>query len=353
MYSPEVRVFPSAYADLVLNYLDRHVQAGQAFRDLIVKAAMRQLDSALLIEDSFAPFRLPPQAASQIAIPDLPVVHAIEAVIDEVREEGLGPHLARLTGLFGSIMLSLSGSKDQINAVSNWVGTGASGAFFMTDLGGPSLQQWKTILQPEEDGALRLRVAKTWAIGAVDCGFAIVIATRSGAMAPTALLIEPEACAQLKRRPIGLPFLDGQLQLGDALGEIRIRPDAALARGGLIAVKQFLTVVRPRFVRSLMAHLDWLAAHGRLKMNDAQKLVALQIEDVARSMGAATTLTRHSEDEAMALKFASNALLFDLVESGAVVQHGDARDLLGMTKMEGSSYRCFHELYMRGKGLRE
>ena len=46
----------------------------------------------------------------------------------------------------------------------------------------------------------------------------------------------------------------------------------------------------------------------------------------------------------LALKLASNELLLHLVASGAVERYADQRDLLAFTKMEGSSYRCYHEL---------
>lgn len=352
MSSPDPHIHPFAFADPVLTHLERHVAGSAEFHRLIETSVLRQIDSALLVEDRFVPFRAPPRAAAQIPIPDFPVTNTIEDEITAVRRNGLGPHLARLTGLFGHIMLNLSGSHEQIEAVRRWSASGARGAFFMTDRGGPSLQQWRTVIHAQTKDRWHLHVDKIWAIGAAECDFAIVIAARPGAMAPTALLIDPDSCSMLTRHATGLPFLDGHVQLGSAQGDIHVPADSALARGGLIAVKQFLTLVRPRFVCALMAHLDWLTARGRMKPDDAQQQIAVHLTELAVAMRQATTLTRHSEDEVMALKFASNALLFDLVESGAVHESGDARDLLAMTKMEGSSYRCFHELYMRGKGVR-
>ena len=49
-------------------------------------------------------------------------------------------------------------------------------------------------------------------------------------------------------------------------------------------------------------------------------------------------------DEVLVLKFASNEVILDIVTSASVAGAGDRRDLLGFTKMEGSSYRCLFEV---------
>jgi hypothetical protein len=61
------------------------------------------------------------------------------------------------------------------------------------------------------------------------------------------------------------------------------------------------------------------------------------------------TFSIHSVDQVLALKFTSNELLQSLVVKGSVPGLDDQRDLLGFTKMEGSSYRCLFEVYSKFK----
>ena len=54
----------------------------------------------------------------------------------------------------------------------------------------------------------------------------------------------------------------------------------------------------------------------------------------------------------MALKWIANETWLHLVVAGLVPGQGDIRDLIGLSKMEGSSYRCFFEIYQRNKRFR-
>ncbi|MET5116223.1 hypothetical protein AAHH79_39280, partial [Burkholderia pseudomallei] len=51
----------------------------------------------------------------------------------------------------------------------------------------------------------------------------------------------------------------------------------------------------------------------------------------------------------LAIKFAANELLGDLVRGGAVRRFDDKRDLLALSKMEGSAYLCYYEIRMGTK----
>jgi len=352
MSFPKRFVHASEWADVLICHLRRHLAPPPEFASLLARSVLRHLDSAMLVEDGFTPFREPPPATTQYPLPSLHCLPALEAAICGTEEEGFGAHFHRLIGLFGHIMLTLSGTESQNADVQAWVQAGLRGAFLMTDRGGPSLASWMSELRIE-DGTWHVNVDKAWSISAHDCGFAIIIVRRPGTMVPAALLLPPEACAQLTRTPIGLPYLDGALQLGNCKGHVAGGACWGLTRGGLIAVKQFLTMVRPRFVRALMAHVHWLAKDHRVVLSAIHIEAMAYLSELARLLGERHILTRFSEDEVMALKFASNTLLLDLVESGAVARAMDERDLLGFTKMEGSSYRCFYEIYSRNKGLRD
>jgi hypothetical protein len=340
------------WAEVLTCHLSRHLAPPHEVEGLIAHSVLRHLDSAMLVEDSFIPFREPPPAVAQFPLPTLQCLPALEAAIRGAEEEGFGVHFHRLMGLFGHIMLTLSGSAAQNAAVASWIEAGLRGAFLMTDRGGPSLASWTSELIIE-DKIWHVTLDKVWSIGAHDSGFAIAIVRRRGAMVPTTLLLSPEICLQLTRTAIGLPFLDGSVQLGDCKGHVVGDADWALTRGGLAAVKQFLTMVRPRFVRALMAHMRWLVGEKRAVLSAAHWESMQYLTKLSGLLGESNMFTRHSEDEVMALKFACNALLSDIVEYGAVPNVMDERDLLGFTKMEGSSYRCFYEIYSRSKGLRD
>lgn len=342
---------PLEYGNLISERLQRWQPMPEQFQRLLNLSALRLLDSAIIIEDNFQPFTEISDPAREIEIPEFPVVWAIEDKIERVKSVGLGAELRELAGLFGSIMLKLSGSEKQQMDVNAWVEDGMTGAFSMTDKGGPALSQWKTLIDNESE-TLKFSVDKIWSIGAEDFDFVIIIVATTGSMVPKAMLVPPELTAALKRKPTGIPFFDGQLQLGACTGEVQSDENLALSNGGLIAVKQFLTLCRPLFVRSIMSHLTWLSAQGRLDFRKEHQESAEYLCAVARAIQAKGTFTSHSEDEVMALKFSSNSLLLDIVEKNCLLSPLDARDLLSLTKMEGSSYRCFMEIYSRRRSQR-
>jgi hypothetical protein len=351
MSSPERIDHPGALAELLLGHLRPYQELPPSLIGLVERAVVQTLDSMMLIEDPLTPVGDRPPANTHIPIPAMDVGPAIDAATAGIREEGLARHFHSMIALFGHVMLTLSGSEAQRAAVQSWVAQGLSGTFMMTDRGGPAMERWQSELRTGADG-WRVRLDKIWAIGAAQCGFAIAVVRRPGAIAPTALLIAPQAYAQLDRTEVGLPYLDGTVRLGNCRGELACDAGWALSRGGLVAVKQFLTIVRPRFVMGLMAQLHWLDRQGRIALSDTEAECAACIDRLARSMAASGALTRHSEDEVMALKFVSNSLLLQIAQGRTVKAIMDSRDLLGFTKMEGSSYRCFYEIYMRARASR-
>lgn len=348
MCSDTSLLHPLEFGTLISRRLDRWAPVPKSFAKRLDHAVLQLLDGEILVRDQMQSFRALVDPIRHVPIPEFQVLRAIEERIAAVMAEGLGSHLQALTGLFGSIMLELTGTETQQAAVAQWVGAGGHGCFMMTDRGGPALSQWFSTLTQQDD-VWTVGVDKILVTGGTDFDFAIVIAARAGAMAPSSLLIPPDLARGLTREPVGLPYFDGQVQLADCRGSVTGTADLALARGGLIAVKQFLTVVRPRLVRAIMAHLDWLSAEQRLLYRDDHRAAAACLCATAQAMAKEGSLTAQSEDDVMALKFASNALLLDIVGQGCCADPMDARDLLAMTKMEGSSWRCFYEIYSRGK----
>ena len=106
---------------------------------------------------------------------------------------------------------------------------------------------------------------------------------------------------------------------------------------------KYLTVVRPYFVRALMAHVGWLAETGRVELDADARAVHQFIAHAARSQ---TDDAHYSfgKVRVLAIKLLSNEFLTALVRNGRVATFDDQRDLLAFSKMEGSSYRCYHEL---------
>lgn len=336
-------------ATLLLRPLRGLGDVGPELTTLLETAAIRLIDARMIVEDALIAPPEAPAARDPFArpMPALPETAAIDALLARVATDGLSTHFLPMVGLFGSILLTFLGDDEQRARVRGWTGTGLFGAFLMTDAGGPGLADWRSELTVDGDRRA-LKVDKIHAIAADRPGFAL-IAVRSGkgGMVPQMFLVSPEACEGLRRTKAGAPWLDGALQLGNVTGEALVGPNDLLKQGGLAGVNRFLTLVRPRFVRSLMAHLSWLEAQGRLAPSDRQRALRANIERLARAACEKPELTRDSVDEVLAVKLTSNELLLDLVATGAVPRTSDERDLLGFSRMEGSSYRCFYEIVQK------
>ena len=347
MLSPDALPCVLNFGDVITRHLESYQPMPESVRMIVSRSVLRHLDSRMIIEDPLTVLKPLATSVTSFPLPNMDCLAVLDDYVQAVSEEGLGPYFSRIIGLFGHIMLQLSGSDRQNQLVKQWISEGGSGAFLMTDSGGPSLHQWRSQVVNDAQNVPQITLDKEWGIAAMDCSFAIVILSRPGQMVPQAWLLPPEICAQLHRAPVGSAWLDGHVQLGNCQGTFQGNSDWALRRGGLMAVKQFLTYVRPRFVASLMKHLYWLEQHKRLTPDNRQQEAREYLASVTRRLANQQSFNRYSEDEVMALKFTSNALLFDLVEQQCVPSLSDQRDLLGFTKMEGSSYRCLMEICQR------
>ncbi|WP_278939379.1 hypothetical protein, partial [Pseudomonas helleri] len=154
----------------------------------------------------------------------------------------------------------------------------------------------------------------------------------------------PEQYKTLKRTLCGEPFLGDVVQLGNVKGTLQVAQEDRLKVGGPAVLNKYLTTVRPFLVRALMAHLQWLANQGRLELTPDERASRDFIAAAARTKTLADRYESEDVHRVLALKLASNELLLHLVSRGAVASFLDQRDLLAFTKMEGSSYRCYHEL---------
>lgn len=329
---------------------DEHIPP--AIKRLVNDSAIRLMDSDMIIEDTFAPMAelQAPRVAQPLEFFEQTLF--IDELTEKVRTEGFGAHFHQIIGLFGSIMLGLCATDEQRAQVDSWLEQGHFGHFMMTDAGGSTLAQWKTQLTPADEGELTLAVDKKWVIEGQNLGFSMVVCQQKGKPFPMTVLLSPEKTAELQSKACGGSFLDGKLQLGDVKGQAQVSKAEFLSKGGLGSVNRFLTLVRPRFVKSLMNHLLWLQSQGRVTM-DADDLSCLDfIINMSNWCNGQKTFSIHSVDRVLALKFTSNEFLQSLVLKGAVAQLSDQRDLLGFTKMEGSSYRCFFEVYSKFKRSR-
>ena len=326
----------------------------QGLLQIINQACLGLLDSEILIEDNFSQ-RLPmvPAKVKQ-PLPQFEQTFVIDELTEKVKETGFGPQFHQIIGLFGSIMLNLTATDEQQAQVDAWLEQDIFGHFLMTDAGGPSLANWSTELSvsPDEAGMLNLSVNKKWGIEAQDLGFVMLVVKQAGKPYPLTLMLTPEQSQSLLQEKVGASYLDGALQLGNVKGELKVTPDQLLKKGGMASVNRFLTLVRPRFVKALMNHLLWLARQDRLSMDDKLASHISFIQSYADQFLAQPGFSIHSVDQVLALKFASNELLAHVVASNKVKRFEDQRDLLGFTKMEGSSYRCFLEIYAKQKRAR-
>lgn len=333
----------------ITSFLSLNDEVPEMVERLVNDAVIRLMDSDMIIEDNFAPMAelQEPRVAQPLETFEQTVF--IDELTDKIISDGFGPHFHQIIGLFGSIMLGLCATDEQRLLVDKWLEQGHFGNFMMTDAGGPTLAQWQSSLMTAEDGQISLKVNKKWVIEGQNVGFAMVVCQQKGRPFPTTVLLSPQKSKALQQQACGGSFLDGKLQLGDVKGEALINKSDFLAKGGLGSVNRFLTLVRPRFVKSLMHHLLWLQDQKRLIL-DHDDLSAIDfIINTANWCTAQDKFSIHSVDRVLALKFTSNELLQSLVVKGAVNDIHDQRDLLGFTKMEGSSYRCLFEIYSKFK----
>ncbi|WHI49615.1 hypothetical protein P3339_14170 [Microbulbifer sp. MLAF003] len=200
------------------------------FQSLLERACIRLFDASMIIEDpltDLAPLREP---SVKQPLEQFEQTYVIDQIIDRVRDEGLSGHFHEMIGLFGSIMMSLTATDEQLAQVNHWVEEGIFGHFLMTDPGGPSLQSWKTELKDSDEG-LVLNVNKMHGIEAQKLGFAMVVAKQAARPFPITVMLPPDLCAELKQLPVGKPFLDGRLQLGNCQGSVQVSKDMLLSKG--------------------------------------------------------------------------------------------------------------------------
>ncbi len=346
------------FSSPALAVIERHTPVPGAMRALLVDSATRLVDSAMLIRDPLTGFVLAEESRVKTPLPVFPVLNAVQQLLEQIASDGFGRHAIRFFGLLGSMMIQLAGRPAQVEQVAAWVAEGKTGTFCMTDRGGPLASQWHS----EASGAgvsagagvepATLKVDKAWAMNSCAADFAIVIVRRGRSMVLAPVILPPAALASAQREPSGAPFLDGQLPLGDLRWEGPLDPAWILSQGGPIVPKMFLTLARPWLIQALCAHVGWLARHQRVRLDGHAVACIDFLLEAARNQSALGVFDRFSEDQAMALKWMANEVWLELVLQGTVAQRGDQRDLLAFTKMEGSSYRCFIEIYERNRRQR-
>ncbi|MBV9429443.1 MAG: hypothetical protein JO084_17135 [Bradyrhizobiaceae bacterium] len=321
-----------------------------SIRELMAASATRLLDSMMIVADSCAPFVAVEQSHVKLPVAQPPVLHGVRALVEEIAVDGFGPHAMRFFGMLGSIMVSLAGTAVQVAQVMSWVDAGLTGTFCMTDRGGPLASQWRSCATT--GSPVKLTVDKVWAMNASRADFALIVVRRGNSMILAPVLLAPDVYAQAATQPSGAAFLDGHLPLANVQAMLEAEPSWFLNEGGPISPKIFLTLARPWLVQALCSHLAWLARHNRIVLNAEMGERVAFLRQAAQNQANLGVFDRFSEDQAMALKWIANEIFAELVVSGAVRHKGDQRDLLGFSKMEGSSYRCFFEIYERNKKLR-
>lgn len=337
---------PVLFGDLILRQLAAHGQLRASLIEHVLRSVVGLLDSGVIIEDPRLPFA--PLQSLQVCqqLERTPAHDEINEVLTAIPREGMVPHFATLVGLLGLLLMDLNASEGQRARVSEWRARGLRGAFLMTDAGGSTLESWRSHVVAEVDRH-RLSLDKRWAMSACEMRFATVMVRKAGSLTPIAYLLSPEACARLRHGRQGAPFVGGTVQLGWVAGETDATADDILKAGGQLGVSRFLCQARARFVLGVMRHVRWLSRNGRIVGAHRELDNFTQLEDIAAHIVDERTFSRYSIDEVLALKFCVNEMLLSLVATGAVPDQSDARDLLGFTKMEGSSYHCFSELMGR------
>ncbi len=275
----------------------------------------------------------------------------IEDLLSDFSSKGLvDGNFHTLVSHFGKLLFSYIASPEQRAEVDGWHEQGIAqyGGFLMADAGGPSIEQWNSIFSVEGDN-LSLNVDKVWIIEGHRLDYGSISVASTQKLYPSSILVPPSEFMHLKKSKVGAPFLDGSLQLGNVSGQVTVPKSNRLTNGGLAATSVFLSKVRPRFVRSLMGHVQWLQNQGRANLSEEQLQAVKSLESIAKNYCISLIERKPSLPLALAFKFTANRILLDLVISGAVKGIMDQRDLMAFTRMEGSSYRCLFEIYSKTK----
>lgn len=323
-----------------------------ALQAIVRSGVVATLDTQMIIDDDdFHAVEQGKPVAEDARTPFTPIEQRIEQTQAAIAVDGFRDgNFHTLVRDFGALLFGMIASPAQQAEVASWHERGIAqfGGFLMADAGGSSIQQWNTVFTKNGE-MLELSVDKVWIIEGHRLDYGSVASASTQKLYPTSILVPPDAFANLRRTPVGRPFLDGTLQLGNISGKVTVPASNMLSNGGLASTSVFLSKVRPRFVRALMSYVLWLDAQGQVKLSSGQRDAVVALGAIARACYHNIVERRPSLPMALALKFTSNRILLDLVASGAVESADVQRDLLAFTRMEGSSYRCLFEIHSKVK----
>jgi hypothetical protein len=330
----------------LISLLEPYGNIDKNLYDIINRGSIRTLEAKMIIENSYCSDRAFPTKTTKKKLITLSQSDLLESTLNNIRSNGLGPHFRELMQILGKVMLLIAGDDAQKQKIAQWNQQGLVGAFLVTDKGGPSISQWlsEATFDDRNSGAVNLSVNKVHGIDGHIMDFGIVSFRNRKSFAPAMLLIPPQQCQTLSRTPIGEAFLDGHVQLGNVKGDMVVDQSNHLRLGGMSAVNQYFAINRPRFIRALLAHIQWLCSQDRAKPDDTLCKAINQLDIITKKLTDREYYTGTSVDEVLAAKFASNEILLELVTSNSIPNEKDQRDLLGFSKMEGSSYRCYFEI---------
>ncbi len=334
---------------IVIELIESCGTVGSELREIVEKACVRTLDSRMIIEGELRDRdgKRDAAAAKGYPIGEIPDSGEIESIIEGTRREGIGPHFNSLITYFWVIIaMTSTAEKQKVEELLGLIRRGLKGCFLMTDRGGPSMNTWISQTIVKDDDHL-LTIDKLHGMNAVQCDCAIVVVRNPGSFLPAVYGLKPEKYAGLEKHAAGDAWFDGHVQLGNVQGKVTLSSNEKLIGGGFAPVAKQLSICRPRLVRVALSHLQWLTGCGRLRLSGFHQQALADITALAEAQMRFDVISPYTLDRVHALKFSFNELLLDIVLSGAVSDLPDRRDLLGLTKMEGSSYRCFLEIMAR------
>jgi hypothetical protein len=309
--------------------------------DVVVKSLLAQLDSKTIIELEQPNARALAQSTMQFAPHTTGAIGDLETILQPAA--ALTDILPRLLVGFGRVLQTLIDPDDNVPLAPLTMPPPQCLAFLMTDSGGTSIADWQSTCLPEGD-ALRVRIRKQWAIDGEKFDTAIVLVRGRSNLYPVAISLTADDCRGLEKTPIGAPFLSGQMQLGNVAGEVCVAPTQIMGRNATTSTKVYLSVVRPRFARAIMAHLRWLEQSKQMPLTCEEIEHVQQVHDLATNISAARSFSIANVLAAQAVKLTTNEILHSLVVRRFPEFDDRSRDFLGLAKMEGSTYRCLHEL---------
>ena len=162
------------FASCIIDKIGKYSKIPNELSKIVNKSVTRNLDSKIIIEDSFSCEVKSKQVSIEFPIPDLGSNNKFLQLYSRIKNQGLGVNFFSLSVELFFVLVRLSASTQQAKLIEKWGEMGHLGCFLMTDKGGPTLNSWVSECTDNDEGSFSLKIDKTWAIGGHGFDFSII-----------------------------------------------------------------------------------------------------------------------------------------------------------------------------------